>query len=119
MIYPFLLAIAVQFALPVGDTPPTIDVEPVCRGIADQGGATGLSHDATKERTDCVKTEQDMRAELVKEWPTFSAADRASCLTDVSKGDRPSYTDLLTCLEMARDVRKLRSNPGQPLGSGR
>jgi hypothetical protein len=36
----------------------------------------------------------------------FAAADKASCVGEEKLGPLPSYTDLVTCLEMARDARK-------------
>ena len=33
--------------------------------------------------------------------------DRANCVKAV-KGFEPTYTELLTCLEMARDVKKIK-----------
>src|SRR5262249_16936713 len=55
----------------------------------------------------CMKAEQADRETMIKEWPTFSADDRRHCIALASTGGVPSYTDLLTCLEMARDVRPL------------
>ncbi len=42
------------------------------------------------------------------EWSTFSAADKKHCIAEATMGGESSYTDLITCLEMARDVRKLK-----------
>jgi hypothetical protein len=119
VILPIAFTLSTQLVLLVADVPPQIDVEPVCRGIAQQGGVSGISHDLDKEKKDCITTEQTMREQLVKQWPTFSTADRASCITVVTKGGSSSYTELLTCLEVARDVKKLRTNPSQSLGPGR
>jgi hypothetical protein len=51
-----------------------------------------------------------VRDELVKQWPNFSAADKVSCVNESKMGKESSYTELLTCLEMARDVRSLRAD---------
>jgi hypothetical protein len=48
----------------------------------------------------------DIRKKLVQEWPTFMAGDKAECTSESSAGGVPSYTELLTCLEMARDAEK-------------
>src|SRR6478672_3105958 len=55
----------------------------------------------------CVKSEQAVRERLVKEWSTFASADKANCVGEEKSGPLPSYTDLVTCLEMARDARKM------------
>jgi hypothetical protein len=44
---------------------------------------------------------------MINEWSTFSADDSRHCAAEATMGGESSYTDLLTCLEMARDVRKL------------
>jgi hypothetical protein len=57
------------------DEIPNLDVRPVCRGIASQAAeplATGLP----SSFEECVKSEQEVRAQLKHEWSTFSAADR-------------------------------------------
>lgn len=50
-----------------------------------------------------------VREEIKKKWPAFSAADKQHCVTLAKTGGESSNTELLTCLEMARDVRILRS----------
>ena len=90
------------------DDIPTLDVRPVCRGIASQSAdplAAGLK--ATFE--ECVKSEQGVREQLKQAWPTFSEADKKHCVTLAKTGGEASNTELLTCLEMSRDARALRS----------
>ena len=90
------------------DDIPTLDVRPVCRGIASLSAdplAAGLK--ATFEQ--CVKSEQGVREQLKQAWPTFSEADKKHCITLAKTGGEASNTELLTCLEMSRDVRALRS----------
>jgi hypothetical protein len=55
----------------------------------------------------CVASEQEVRGELVKAWSTFASADKVHCIREATMGGEASYTDLITCLEMARDVRKM------------
>ena len=54
----------------------------------------------------CVEGENRTRDNLAEQWATFPAADRAYCVAAI-RGFEPTYTELLTCLEMARDVKKL------------
>jgi hypothetical protein len=96
------------------DESPVLDVQPVCRGIASQSASSleaGLIKDTFKE---CVNSEQVVREQLKKEWSAFSAADKQHCVTLAKTGGESSYTELLTCLEMSRDVRALRSAPLLP-----
>ena len=47
-----------------------------------------------------------MRQKLAREWSTFSPSEKANCIGTQMAG-MASYTDLVTCLEMARDARQL------------
>jgi len=90
------------------DDIPTLDVNPVCRGIASQSEL-----EAGLQRTNfeqCVKSEQDTREQLKKEWSTFTTPDKTDCVNLAKTGGEPSYTELITCMEMARDVRKLHED---------
>jgi hypothetical protein len=92
------------------DEIPTLDVRPVCRGIASQSGDPGdVGLQTTFEQ--CVQSEQDVREQLKKVWSSFSAADKRHCVTLAKIGGESSNTELFTCLEMARDVRTIRSSP--------
>jgi hypothetical protein len=61
----------------------------------------------TQDFDSCRRSEEAARDVLVKEWSTFSAADRGSCHRLTTIGTPGTYTELLTCLEMKRDARKL------------
>jgi hypothetical protein len=71
------------------DEIPTLDVRPVCRGIASQAAeplATGLPSSFEQ----CVKSEEEVREQLKHEWPTFSAADKQHCVTLAKTGGESS-----------------------------
>jgi len=88
------------------DEIPTLDVRPVCRGIASQSTDPGVGQGAqAKTFQRCLETERIVREQLKKEWSTFSAADKEHCVVLAKTGGESSNTELLTCLEMARDVR--------------
>jgi hypothetical protein len=90
------------------DDVPTLDVNPVCHGIAMQGELeAGLQQTSFKR---CIQSEQETREQLKKQWSTFSASDKSHCVALAKTGGESSYTELITCMEMARDVRKLRSD---------
>jgi hypothetical protein len=89
---------------------PTLDVTPVCRGIASQSADPGVGQGAQAQTfRQCVESEQGVREELKKAWSSFSAADKRHCVELAKTGGESTNTELLTCLEMARDVRILRS----------
>ncbi|HML08056.1 MAG TPA: hypothetical protein VK430_08030 [Xanthobacteraceae bacterium] len=109
MILPTALALGAQLMLPVADGVPVLNVEQVCEGIAKQGGVTFRDPAIAQEKANCLESEKAIREELVKQWPNFLAADKAHCVNESTMGGESSYTELLTCLEMARDVRTLRN----------
>ena len=73
---------------------------------------TGLMGGRTTEqdRNACLESEQKVREQIIKDQATYSSADKRRCMrTGVYL---PSYVEWLTCLEMERDVRKMRQ--GEP-----
>jgi hypothetical protein len=112
MILPKMLAVAAQLLMPVAatsaDNVPQLNVEQVCDGIARQGGVTFHDPAIETEKKNCLQGEEAVRDELVKQWSSFLPADKISCGNEARMGGESSYTELLTCLEMARDVRAMR-----------
>jgi hypothetical protein len=97
---------AIAYAVPAqADAYPKLDVAPLCHGIVAQSDLQEGLQSVTFEQ--CMKDEQDDRNEMIKEWSTFSADDKKHCIAEATMGGESSYTDLITCLEMARDVRNL------------
>jgi len=118
MILSKALAIGAQLLLPAAnaDSVPRLNVEQVCEGIAKQGGVTFRDPAIAKEKKNCIESEQAIYDELVKQWPNFSAADKTHCVNESVMGGQSSYTELLTCLEMARDVRTMRNEQQNAAG---
>jgi len=105
-----MLTILPTIAWAASDGIPTLDVRPVCRGIAIQSADPGVGQrNQTETFQRCTESEQTVREQLKREWSAFSAADKRHCVTLATTGGESSNTELLTCLEMARDVRVLRS----------
>ena len=97
---------APAFAASTGGGVPRLDVRPTCHPIS----ANDKSIQIDTER--CLKTEQDAREQLVRQWADFPAADRALCTRTATLTSMASYVDLITCLEMKRDVAKLPADRG-------
>jgi hypothetical protein len=114
MILPAVLALGAQLATLAADSVPTLNVEQVCQGIAQQGGVTFHDSQIGQEKKECLDSEQGIRDELVKQWSSFNATDRMACTNEARMGGDSSYTELLTCLEMARDVRTLHTESQEP-----
>jgi hypothetical protein len=118
MILPPALLLGVGLVIPVVDKVPTLNVEQVCDGIAQQGGVSFRDPNIAVEKKNCLDSEHATRDELVKQWSSFSVTDKTACTNEATMGGDSSYTELLTCLEMARDVRALHSESEKPLTRG-
>jgi hypothetical protein len=86
-----------------------LHVEQICHGIVNQSGGSLTVGDPKVAFTQCMDAEKADREALSKEWSTFTADDKRHCTAETTMGGESSYTELITCLEMARDVRKLRA----------
>jgi len=105
MIVHSLLLASQLLTVAAADGVPTLDVGPGCRS-ADLAGI-GVSVDG------CLNDEKAAREQLGKVWTQFTAQDKSDC-TDGTKEYNPSYVELLTCLEIARDA-KIPYRPGQAI----
>jgi len=102
------LALVAQLTVAVADGVPHYNLEPLCRGIAQQGGMSLLpGQSGRKDYKSCMTSEMGVRRQLVKQWPTFKASNKANCIGENSAGGLPSYTGLLSCLQTAQEASKL------------
>jgi hypothetical protein len=97
-------------ALAAVDGVPNFNVEPSCRAAAQQAASADYV-------TVCRNSEQRAHDEIARQWPQSTTADKAQCVPAATAGGNPTYTELLTCLEMARDIRQLHDK-GQPTTTG-
>ena len=95
----------------MSDSVLVLNVQQVCQGIAQQGGVSFHDTDVADEKKNCLDSEQAVRDQLVKQWSSFSASDKSDCTKESEMGGESSYTELLTCLEMARDVEIYITTP--------
>ena len=100
---PFLALLA-PLAMSIADTVPTYNLEPTCRGGMDVVANPNVTPDARLQQ--CLRDEGAARTELQAKWMQFPAGDRTDC-ADTAKIGTPSYVELLTCLEMSDQARKL------------
>ena len=84
MVLPKVVALSVQLIISVAgaDRLPQLDVEPVCKGIAEQGGVTFRDPAVPQEKKNCIESERAVREQLAKQWSSFSADDRTHCLNE-------------------------------------
>jgi hypothetical protein len=89
---------------------PNLDMRPGCRAAVNAGVGLGRDMDS------CLRSEEAARDKLKEGWKNFLPGDRRSCTGMTQMGGPPSYVEVLTCVEMARDVREIRKNQPDPLG---
>jgi hypothetical protein len=96
------------------DEVPNLHVEQLCRGIASQSSDPLMAEAypaVSFER--CMQAERDDREQLQRQWAGFTSNEKRHCIVEATMGGSSSYTELLTCLEMARDAKDLpQSSPG-------
>lgn len=78
------------------DDLPKFDISRECRS---EGGSQAV-------QDKCAEDETAARSQIQPLWIQLNAADKANCVKATSADGTPSYVELLTCLEMARDVKK-------------
>jgi hypothetical protein len=88
------------------DEVPKFDVTPTCRA-GESAGTAQYSFPA------CMQKEKQARDQLKTDWAQFTKSDKARCIQTCKCGGlTPSYIELLTCLEMASDVKRLHKGGG-------
>ena len=80
------------------DTVPKLNYEPSCRAAVETSAIAG------RDENSCKRDEEAARDSLVKVWTQYSTVQRTHCVKLTSLGGPPSYVELLTCLEMAKDA---------------
>jgi hypothetical protein len=92
-------ALALGVFVAVAQEVPKLDVAPLCRAQAKAAQDLG---DA------CMADEKKAQAELVRRWAEFAPASKTRC-TGMVEGiaGAQSYVELLTCLQIAVDVKGL------------
>jgi hypothetical protein len=94
-----VVPVALHLVAATGGGIPTLNVFPSCRAAA----AAQIAP-SDKMQT-CLMSEQRAHDKLVKEWSNFSDTDRTICVSSMINF-KPTYTELITCFEIALDVRK-------------
>ena len=88
----------------VSDTVPKFDIVRECRF---EGGST-------VEFDRCSQDEAAALEQLKANWAQFAGVDKSTCLSAATIGGFASYVELLTCLEMARDLARADGSPRGP-----
>ena len=92
-----------SLAITVADNVPKFDIARGCR--IENTASSGLAEELPLKK--CVSDEQQALQELQTQWSQFSNSDRATCIATTNTNDTPSYVELVTCLEEAKEARGL------------
>ena len=96
-----IIILGSHLAITVADNVPKFDIARGCR--LDNTASSGLTEEQPMRK--CVSDEQQALQQLQTQWSQFSEFDRATCTTTANSDDTPSYVELLTCLQEAKEVR--------------
>jgi hypothetical protein len=84
---------------------PDLDIARECRSETQDGSGYDLNH--------CIADETEARRQIQDEWASFLEEDKRGCMQETMTAGERSYVELLTCLEMARDVRHAEADVPQ------
>jgi hypothetical protein len=88
-----------------GRGPPVIDLQSLCRN--NQAALNqALGPGTVDQFKSCIDSEQNAREALAKGWSSTSADDVTRCVQPAVY--MPSYVEWLTCIDMQKDVRRMR-----------
>ena len=94
--------------LAVADAVPVFDIKKSCQG------RTIEAVFPNRNANTCIQSEEAARDQLKKSWGEFSAMDKVGCVATATIGGSPSYTEVITCLEINRDLDRLRATSDKP-----
>jgi hypothetical protein len=99
-----IVILATLSPVAVSDAVPKFDIVRECRF---EGGST-------VEFDRCSQDEAAALEQLKANWARFTGVDKSTCLAAATIGGIASYVELLTCLEMARDLARADNGPRGP-----
>ncbi|MFY9736891.1 MAG: hypothetical protein WAL02_17450 [Rhodoplanes sp.] len=91
---------------------PAFDVKKSCKTTEDAALSLGRSLES------CISSEEAAREQLENRWAEFPGAKQVECVGVSRIGGTPSYIEVLTCLELAQDLERIRSAPAETTGVG-
>jgi hypothetical protein len=79
---------------------PKFDLERTCRPAAE-------AEMPGRDSAACQRDEREVRSKLEQDWAQYNAAQKSQCAGFAALDRAPSYVELLTCLEMAKQAQEL------------
>ena len=102
----WLLSVAylgTQMTVAAADGVPRIDIERLCRARSADDRLMELPE--AQSVADCIQDEKNSRDKLGTTWPAAAGSIRARCRADAVALGTLSYLDLLSCQQLAEDIK--------------
>src|SRR5262245_44450906 len=99
-----LISVVTNSYVAAADGVPNINYETGCRAAAAASASLGVTADNQSVGA-CMAEEKGARDQLVQQWTQFPPNDRMHCEREAALGQMPSYVELQTCLQIARDTK--------------
>ena len=99
--FPPIHVAATLLVLAAADQVPDFKIDSSCRDAERRAAPVGNAGS-------CMRSENEARDQLVRQWGEFPGSDKSYCVGLAKLGGEASYVALLTCLEMARDAKRLK-----------
>ena len=96
LLFPAALILSAHVLL-AAESVPHLDYEATCRA------ARPLTREDRTPYQNCVNNETRARPQLERQWGGLSAAAKGRCIQESTLGGSPSYVELLTCLQLAKE----------------
>jgi hypothetical protein len=93
---------------------PNIDIQKTCRETSN--ALIGLTGNSNQDFDTCIADEQAAREQLTKDWANYPALAKSACLKP--KEFLPGYVEWQSCIEMTRDVIKMRQDQAASAPAG-
>jgi hypothetical protein len=93
---------------------PALDLNPICRGIAQGAAGAGERGGPDLSFARCVRNEQAARKRLVRIWSSYAPGDRQHCVAETTMGGLASYTNLRGCLDSAKAAHTMFPGRNRP-----
>jgi hypothetical protein len=91
--------------------PPKVNIEATCEASEVEIKKL-FGNDTMVTTSGCLMQENAAFDEMVKTWTTFTPADKTNCVQP--RSHMPSYVEWLTCMEIQKDLRRIRSQEKSP-----
>ena len=104
-----LALLAPQLAVSVSDRLPELNMQALCK--ARSAGDRVMRLPQSQSVADCVQDETSAKQQLNTIWGKTSGSIRKRCQTEAAELGTRGYLDLMTCLQIADDLKSVAPAP--------